>query len=302
MLSQKKKNWPKFTEPRKLFVRKTSENRIMPDEQNAERLLRQDIDALCREHAKEWKVSAAVHPKDFIFHFLLKHPSFSGMSGDAVKHYFDDGRKSAELLKSILENDLSIEVTKRMQMLEFASGYGAVTRHLKAVLPAFDITSSDIHLEANDFVTTLLGGRSIPSSSVPECFDAAGQYDFVFALSFFSHMPKIAFLRWLRALFNALRVGGSLIFTTHGATTLRKILTDVVLDDDGFYFKPESEQDDLEKAEYGTAVTSNKFVVERLENLENCELRLVRAGLWWGHQDLYAASKIASATIAPVGD
>ena len=50
----------------------------MPDERNAERLLRQDIDALCREHANEWKVSAAVHPKDFIFHFLLKHPNFSG--------------------------------------------------------------------------------------------------------------------------------------------------------------------------------------------------------------------------------
>ena len=45
----------------------------------------------------------------------------------------------------------------------------------KAVLPEFDITSSDIHLEANDFITTLLGGRAIPSASVPECFDAAGE-------------------------------------------------------------------------------------------------------------------------------
>lgn len=274
----------------------------MPDERNAERPLHPDIDALCREHANKWKVSAVVHPRDFIFHFLLKDHSFCGMSDDAVKYYFDDGRKSAELLRSILENDLSVDVAERKQMLEFASGYGAVTRHLRAVLPAFDITSSDIHLEANDFVATVLGGRAVPSSSVPECFDAAGEYDFVFALSFFSHMPKATFLRWLRALFKALRVGGSLIFTAHGATTLRKVLPEVVLDDEGFYFRPQSEQDDLEKTEYGTAVTSNKFVVERLENLENCELRLIRAGLWWGHQDLYAASKIASAAIAPVAD
>ena len=111
-------------------------------------------------------------------------------------------------------------------------------------------------MKANDFITTLLGERSIPSASAPQCFDAVGEYDIVFALSFFSRMPKITFLRWLRALFNTLRVGGSLIFTTHGATTLRKLLTEVVLDDDGFYFKPESEQDDLDVAEYGTAVTS----------------------------------------------
>src|SRR3977135_162484 len=106
----------------------------MANEQKPERFMHQDIDALCREHASKWKVSAAVHPKDFIFHFLLKHPGFSDMDA-AVKHYFDDGRKSAELLKSILENELSIDVTERKKMLEFASGYGAVTRHLRAVLP-----------------------------------------------------------------------------------------------------------------------------------------------------------------------
>ena len=98
----------------------------MLDKRNPERFMHHDIDALCREHASKWKVTATVHPKDFVFHFLLKHPNFSGMSDVAGKHYFDDGRKSAELLKSILENDLSIEVTKRKQMLEFASGYGAL--------------------------------------------------------------------------------------------------------------------------------------------------------------------------------
>ena len=104
----------------------------------------------------------------------------------------------------------------------------------------------------------------IPSSSVPEYFDSAGEYDLVFALSFFSHMPKATWARWLGALFKALSSGGSLIFTTHGATTRRELLVDVVLDDDGFYFKPENEQDDLEKSEYGTTVTSSGFAIEQL--------------------------------------
>ncbi|HEY5705804.1 MAG TPA: class I SAM-dependent methyltransferase [Terrimicrobiaceae bacterium] len=272
----------------------------MLHQQDSEEDLRHNIGASCHKHASKWKVSAAVHPADFIFQFLLKNPSFADVD-DAVRYYFDDGRKSAELLKSILANELSINVAVRTKMLEFASGYGAVTRHLTAVLPTFDITSSDIHSEANDFITTQLGGTAIRSSSVPERFDAAAEYDLVFALSFFSHMPKATWQRWLEALFKALRVGGSLIFTTHGATTLRKMLVDVSLDDDGFYFKPESEQDDLEKSEYGTAVTSNRFVIEQVETLDNCELSLIRAGLWWGHQDLYVLSKIASASVAAAG-
>ena len=110
-------------------------------------------------------------------------------------------------------------------------------------------------------------------------------------------MPKATWSRWLRALFKTLRVEGSMIFTTHGPASARKFLVDASLDDEGFYFKPDSEQHDLEGSEYGTTVTSNRFVVEQLETLENCELRLVRPGYWWGHQDLYLVSRIASASV-----
>jgi methyltransferase family protein len=271
------------------------------DKQNLEKIPPDELAASCREHASKWKVSAAVHPQDFIFHFILKHPKISDMN-EAVGYYFDDARRSAELLKSILENDLSVNVDERKEMLEFASGYGAVTRHLRAVFPAFDITSSDIHPDANNFITEELRGKAIQSSSVPECFDAGREYDLVFALSFFSHMPATTWSRWLSALFKTLRVGGNVIFTTHGPTSLRKLPIDASLDEKGFYFSLGSEQDDLDKTQYGTTVTSSRFVIEQIEALENCELRLVRAGLWWGHQDLYVASKIANATSSPLPD
>lgn len=259
------------------------------------------IDDLCRESASTWKVSAAIHDQDFIFHFFLEHPRFSTPDA-AVREYFDTGRKSAEMLMAILSNDLSVDVAAEKKLLEFASGYGAVTRHLHEVLPALDITSSDIHQEANDFIATQIGRRTIPSSSAPESFDSAGDYDVVFALSFFSHMPKSTWYPWIKALFKAVRIGGNLIFTTHGATTLRLLPTDVVLDDDGFGFMSQSEQGDLEGAEYGTTYTTCRFVVEQLEKLANCELRLVRAGFWYGHQDLYVATKVASTTKKPVAD
>jgi SAM-dependent methyltransferase len=207
----------------------------MPDNRSFEKIPPRELAASCREHANKWKVSPALHPQDFIFHFILKHPAFSDMD-DAVRYYFDDARRSAELLKSVLENDLSVNVTERKEMLEFASGYGAVTRHLRAVFPAFDITSSDIHPEANNFITEELRGKAIQSSSVPECFDAGREYDLVFVLSFFSHMPATTWSRWLSALFKTLRVGGSVIFTTHGPTSLRKIQMDASLDEKGVLF------------------------------------------------------------------
>jgi hypothetical protein len=268
------------------------------DKRNFEGVPPNELAASCREHASKWKVSAAVHPQDFIFHFLLKHPAFSEKD-DAVRQYFDDGRRSSELLKSILENELSVNIIEQQKMLEFASGYGMITRHLPAVFPAFDITSSDIHPDANNFIIKELGGKAIQSSSVPENFDAADEYDLVFALSFFSHMPATTWSRWLLALFKTLSIGGNLIFTTHGPTSLRKMQMDVSLDEEGFSFRPDSEQDDLDKMEYGTTFASSCFVVKQIEALEDCEVRLVRAGLWWGHQDLYVASKIAKATSSP---
>jgi hypothetical protein len=273
----------------------------MSNERKFEKIPPRELAALCRRHASKWNVSAAVHPQDFIFQFVLKHSMFSEID-EAVRYYFDDARRSAELLKSILENDLLVNVAGRKKILEFASGYGAVTRHLQAVFPAFDITSSDIHPEANNFILNELCGKAIQSSSVPESFNSTSEYDLVFVLSFFSHMPATTWSRWLSALFKTLCVGGNLIFTTHGRTSVRKMPVDVSLNEQGFWFKPESEQDDLDKEQYGTTFTSSRFVIEQIEALENCELRLFRAGLWWGHQDLYVASKIANSTSHPALD
>jgi hypothetical protein len=250
-----------------------------------------ELAACCKKHAEKWGVSAKVHPQDYIFRFLLTNPTFADMNA-AISYYFNTGHESAEKLNSVLRDDLSVDVTKGKEMLEFASGYGCVTRHWSTVLPAFAITSSDIHPEANSFIIDELGGQSVQSSSVPELFDPRREYDVVFALSFFSHIPVRTWSRWLKALFKTLHVGGSMIFTTHGLISLRKIPFNASLDEEGFYFKAESEQDDLDTSEYGITVTSPKFVVHQIEALDNCELRLARTGFWWGHQDLYIVGKI----------
>jgi hypothetical protein len=83
--------------------------------------------------AQRWGVSPEIHPDDFILRFLFDHPSFMAKE-DAIQHYFDDGANSAQLLHRILTEICGLD-GQRVELLDFASGYGCVTRHLKNVIP-----------------------------------------------------------------------------------------------------------------------------------------------------------------------
>lgn len=257
-----------------------------------------DFDQYCRESAESYETIPDVHPDDFIFKFLIGHPNWTDPK-DAIGYYFSDGRSSALKLREILSSDLGIDLGMPHSMLEFASGYGCVTRHLPKILPDVSIVASDIHPQANEFIRQKIGVNSIQSKSVPEEFPKAGPYDVVFALSFFSHMPKKTWTRWLKLLSDRLNINGHLIFTTHGLMTVRHLMTNLRFDEDGFFFQEASEHDDLIKAEYGTTVTTPSFVHRAVELLDNCQLRVFKRGFWWGHQDLWVIQKVPS-DVVPV--
>src|SRR4029077_2126088 len=185
-----------------------------------------NIEASCLKQAKRWNVAPAVHPRDFIMEFLLTHPQFVNSPEQAVEYYFKSGHESAQLFERVVERDLGLNGAS-LSLLEFASGYGCVTRHLLKAR-RFRLTACDIHAEANDFNALRLGATAMESSPVPEEFRAgSSRFDLVFALSFFSHMPKATWARWLQALFDVLLPGGHLLFTTHGPTSRRKCFAEV---------------------------------------------------------------------------
>ena len=61
--------------------------------------------------------------------------------------------------------------------------------------------------------------------------------------------------------------------------------------EDGFWFKPASEQFDIDKSEYGNTVTTTDFVVKELYEQIKAPLALYREAFWWAHQDLYIVAK-----------
>ncbi|PGZ93613.1 methyltransferase [Bacillus pseudomycoides] len=230
-----------------------------------------------------------IHENDHIFRFVMEHPSFS--SGEqAIEYYFNDGQKSASLFMELIQELLEVK-EEPTQVLEFASGYGRITRYLLNQERKLDITACDIHEEAVNFIKEKLSAKVLLSHTQPELFTVPHSYHVVFALSFFSHIPDSTWFRWLKTLYNTLQPGGLLIFTTHGYQS-KKMSGTPELNSEGYWFAPGSEQLDLEGQDYGVTVVSPAYVCKKIELLpENPVIVRMVEGFWWGHQDLYIIRK-----------
>lgn len=232
--------------------------------------------------------TANVHSEDHIFNWLITNPVFDS-ADSAVSYYFTDGLKSANKLKKILER-FPVASQKR-SMLEFACGYGCVSRHIVNVMPDLELTNCDIHSEAIEFLAANIpGAKQLQSATKPEDFNPGRGYDYVFALSFFSHMPRNTWSRWLRQLYAAVNPGGYLLFTTQGEGS-RQYHGEPVIPEDGFWYSAQSEQVDLDVNDYGQTIVTPSFVVPEIAKIETARLVGLDLRGWWEHQDLYIIRK-----------
>ena len=238
------------------------------------------------EAAQRHGVEAACHPADFIYEFVVRHPSFSSIK-QAVDYYFDDGARSAAKFEAIVRG-LAFP-GHPLHILEFASGYGCVTRHLKRN-QAWSLVACDIHSEAVEFLRNKLGVRALMSVHAPEDLSLDEKFDVIFALSFFSHMPRVTWGRWVKALFHHLKCPGYLVFTTHGLAS-RKAHGDPEIPIDGFWFTEMSEQHDLSRTEYGSTIVTPEFVMREVCEQTGEQVFDYKHAFWWDHQDLWVVKK-----------
>lgn len=243
-----------------------------------------ELQQIVDQHAKEYAVSNVVHEKDFIFQFLMNHPGFQSKD-HAVRYYFSDGENSARKFVSLI----SAFTTKKCEVLEFASGYGCVSRHFKN-RHDHSFVACDIHPEAIALIADKIGMEALLSSQLPETFNAPRAFDVVFALSFFSHMPHATWGRWIKSLIRALKGDGLFVFTTHGRQSV-KYFGEVQFDERGYWFRADSEQKDLSPWDYGQTIVLPRYVFSELEKITNASLVFFQEAYWWGHQDVYVVRK-----------
>lgn len=246
-------------------------------------------DELVRKIAAEKQVPHTISDQDMLLDFLVRSV-FPQDHTLAIKAYFDGGEDCAKRFAALVAD----HSPKANSILEFASGYGRVARYAKHVMPQMEWVSSDIHSEAVDFLKQKIGISSFPSAHSPSEWQPDRTFDVVFALSFFSHMPDSTFMAWIDKLLASVVPEGLLIFTTHGADSIRMMKTggmDAAFDDHGYFWYPHSDQRDLESSEYGTSAVSLGYVTEVISQIDSAEMVRFQQGFWWNHQDLYIVKK-----------
>lgn len=222
---------------------------------------------------------------DDIFGFFAGHPS----SMNPLRDYFADGWRTLSELLVLLEA-VDQPLLKMNHVLEFASGHGRFTRHLVKALGASRVTVSDVVADAVDFSRATFGVQGFPSASIPEDVQWPRQYDLVFVLSLFSHLPRHTWTRWLQALHGAVAPGGVLVFSTHGQKAAD--FDHVTLEDDGYFFAPSSESQAIDVHEYGTAFTAEPFVLAQIEKTWGLGALVHQVPVhFWNHQDAYVLRK-----------
>lgn len=243
----------------------------------------------------QYRVVTDIHLDDWVFSYL--HALYGSDMDKTLEIYLRSGRASAEKIRDLI-GDLQgarIEGGKigaPMTLLDFASGYGCVTRHIRNVIPAGKVVAMDIHDKAMYFNSANLGVQAAVSRTNPAEVDAFFEFDVVFVLSFFSHLPRARIRPWLSKLVEFVKVGGILLFTTHGITTHRDHLAHLRVDSEGYAFERTSEQKDLSLDDYGNAVTYPALIFKEIDALGNVDLLSFRAASWWGHQDHYVVRKV----------
>jgi 2-polyprenyl-3-methyl-5-hydroxy-6-metoxy-1,4-benzoquinol methylase len=202
---------------------------------------------------------------DDLLHYSIEgasevHSSFRYFRG--VQWYFNGGEWNAAEVEDVLRY-AGHSLHDAGSVLEFACGYGRVTRHLVRRISPSRITVSDIDRAAVDFVKARFGVDGFYSASTPEQLVHDRRYDVIVVVSFFSHLPEDSWGPWLRRLHGMLEPDGLLLFTTLPLDAGGGEVAEADREgfQRGFLFHVQNEtRGRLDSEQYGTASVSPEYV------------------------------------------
>ena len=132
-----------------------------------------------------------------------------------VREFLTDGRGTAQGVLDVLRGS-GIEIGDSKRILDFGCGCGRVIRHVHAMTGA-RCFGSDYNPQLVDWCKRNLRFAQFEVNGVspPLAFEKE-QFDVVYALSVFTHLPEELQGAWMAELSRVLRPGGHLLMTTHG--------------------------------------------------------------------------------------
>jgi len=241
------------------------------------------VRAVCRDAGLPAGVDLGVHADDEMLAFLAA--TRGGDRDLALADYLTSGFRVAETFRQLLLWWFG-SLDRVASALDFASGYGRVTRFLVRDLSPARLCVADIYAEGVRFQEERFGVRGLVSAPDPGAFRPSERFDAVFVTSLFSHLPEPVFHGWMEALWRLLAPGGLLVFSVHDGSLLHPARE---LPAAGILFAEVSESASLGKGDYGTSWVSEAFVRSAVARVApRAAVHRVARGLHH-FQDLYFA-------------
>lgn len=153
--------------------------------------------------------------RDLVYGLTTKGGKGDGMYNGNGKAYLRVGRSALDCIKLTLRS-ASRKKTEIDSVLDFACGFGRVTRWLAAAFPNAALAAMEVNPKAVNFVANAFPAKAYAVDSewlsVP-----VDQYDLIWCGSLFTHISREKSDRLFAVLAERLRPGGLLATTTHGA-------------------------------------------------------------------------------------
>lgn len=227
-------------------------------------------------------VSLVIHPDDEMLSFLVA--AHDGDRDQGLAAYVSSALRIDRTLGPIVETWLR-EHGGDPHVLDFASGYGRVSRFLARRVPAGRLWVSDILAPAVEFQREALGFEGFVSHTEPNALVCTERFDVILVTSLFTHLPRTTFTTWLARLLALLTPGGLLVLTTHDVSLLGEHGQG-----QDFLFQAVSEIEALDLQDYGSTWVSERFMAEALTALGVGAWRRIPRGLL-NHQDVYLIAR-----------
>jgi len=205
----------------------------------------------------------------------------------ASYHYFEVGRECFKSIEHIMDSGgKSFEGIR--SFLDFASGYGRVTRFLIQAVEQGKVWVSDIYRGAVDFQKKYFRVNGFYSENDPSKLQFPERFEIIYVGSLFSHLPANRFRDWLSRLYEVVEDDGMLIFSTHGEWLRPE---GVQMGPSGCSFFGQSESRSLSTDEYGCTYVTREWVESLADELGINHIYFLERGLC-EHQDIYIATKM----------
>ena len=222
------------------------------------------------------------------------------MLGESDAQYLSVGQSALAAIERALAG------AEPRNILDLPSGFGRVTRALRARFPHAAITVSDLDRPGVDFSAREFGARPAYSVCNFRDLDLGEAYDLIWVGSLMTHLPAAQTKHLLSALRRHLSPGGTALVTLHGPSIIPR------LRETGYGLLPEGAEAVIEEYErtgfgycdyqggndlYGVSLTNDNYGISLSDEawmgaaLEECGLRLraYKVQAWDGHHDIAMA-------------